>query len=114
MTSQGTAHGRFRRAIRKRNLFAAELAARELPEKLALDDALDIVFLIADQKPERLERAAIRWHARLELEASMLAFNESQLALAALRHLPAGGDEPRALLRRLLRQAKPTLLRRMG
>jgi hypothetical protein len=30
MTSQGSAHGRFARAIRERNLFGAELAAREL------------------------------------------------------------------------------------
>jgi hypothetical protein len=30
MTSQGSAHGRFQRAIQRRNLFQTELAMREL------------------------------------------------------------------------------------
>ena len=30
MTSQGSAHGRFSRAINRRNLFAAEIAIREM------------------------------------------------------------------------------------
>jgi len=30
MTSQGTAHGRFQRAIRQRNLLVADMAAREV------------------------------------------------------------------------------------
>ncbi len=108
VTSQGSAHGRFTRAITSRNLFAAEIAARELGG-LALDDALDLVVLIAEQKPERLEAAALRWHGRLELEASVLTIKESQLALSALADLPSGGEEVRALLRRLLRRVKPTL-----
>jgi len=44
----------------------AELAARELGS-LALNDALDLCVLIAEQQPERFERAAVRWHGRLEL-----------------------------------------------
>jgi hypothetical protein len=64
MTSQGSAHGRFTRAIQQGNLWAAEIAAREL-RGLALDDALDLVALIARSRPDRLERAAIRWHGRL-------------------------------------------------
>lgn len=32
MTSQGTAHGRFQRAIHRRHVQAAEMAARELGE----------------------------------------------------------------------------------
>jgi hypothetical protein len=47
MTSQGSARGRFARAIREGNLFMAELAAREL-RGLALNDALDLVALIAE------------------------------------------------------------------
>jgi hypothetical protein len=30
-------------------------------------------------KPEKLEQAALRWHGRLELEASMMTLAESQL-----------------------------------
>jgi hypothetical protein len=113
MTSQGTAHGRFTRAIKTRNLFNAELAARELGG-LALDDALDLVVLIAETKPERLDRAAVRWHGRLAVESQLLTLAESQLALAALAALPSGDEEVVKILRRLLRRAQPTLLRRLG
>jgi hypothetical protein len=66
--------------------------------------------LIAEAKPERLERAAVRWHGRLELEAVTLTLAESRFALAALERLP---EDPQAveMLRRLLRDARPTLQR---
>ena len=89
MTSQGSAHGRFTRAIRQRNLWAAEMALRELGQP-ALEDALAYLDLLAEQKPEKLERAAVRWHGRLETEATFLSLAESQLALAALASLCAG------------------------
>jgi hypothetical protein len=63
MTSQGSAGGRFRRAIRQRNLFQAELAIREM-RMLSLLDALDYLDLLAEVKPEKLEPAALRWHGR--------------------------------------------------
>jgi hypothetical protein len=47
MTSQGTAHGRFTRAIGNWNLRGAEMAARELG-RLSLDDALKLCVLLAD------------------------------------------------------------------
>ena len=42
MTSQGTAHGRFTRAIERRNLFQAEFALREMgtPSLLVVLDSL--------------------------------------------------------------------------
>jgi len=111
MTSQGSAHGRFTRAIKQRNLWAAELAAREL-RGLSLQDALDLVVLIAQARPDRLEAAAIRWHGRLEIEARSLTLAESRFALSALERLP---KDPQLVesLRRLLRQASPTTLRRI-
>lgn len=110
MTSQGSAHGRFTRAIKARQLFQAEVAAREL-RGLSLDDALELVILIAAQRPDRLERAAVRWHGRLEVELPMLTLAESRFALAALERLPA---DPQAaeLIRKLLRRARPTAVRR--
>lgn len=106
MTGQGSAHGRFTRAIKARQLFQAEVAAREL-RGLSLVDALELVILIAAQRPDRLERAAVRWHGRLEVELPMLTLAESRFALAALERLPA---DPRAadMLRSLLRTASPT------
>jgi hypothetical protein len=110
LTSQGSAHGRFTRAIKARQLFQAEVAAREL-RGLSLDDALELVILIAAQRPDRLERAAVRWHGRLEVELPMLTLAESRFALAALERLPA---DPQAaeLIRKLLRRARPTAVRR--
>ena len=106
MTSEGSAHGRFTRAIKARNLFQAEVAARAL-RGLSLVDALELVILIASQRPDRLERAAVRWHGRLEVELPALTLAESRFALAALERLPA---DPQAgdLLRKLLQQASPT------
>ena len=113
MTSQGSAHGRFSRAIRSRNLFQAELALREIGNPSLLD-ALEYLDLLAEQKPERLEPAAIRWHGRLEIEAKMMTIGESQLALAALASLCAGEREAVELLRRLVRRVQPTLVRRIS
>jgi hypothetical protein len=90
MTSQGTAHGRFQRAISRRHLFAAEMAAREL-DGLTLADALALTLLIADAEPARFDRAAVRWHARFSLEVKGLTLTDSQLALSALATLAGPG-----------------------
>jgi len=110
MTSQGSAHGRFARAIRQRNLWAAEMALRELGDP-SLVDTLAYLDLLAEPKPEKLERAAVRWHGRLETEATFLSLGESQLALAALASLCAGERDAVEVLRRLLRRVQPTLVR---
>src|SRR3954470_18564748 len=109
MTTQGSAHGRFTRAVKARNLFQAEIALRELGG-VSLLDALDYLDLLAELKPAKVEQAALRWHGRLEIEANTLSMAESQLALAALASLCAGQRDAIALLRRLLRRVKPTLL----
>jgi hypothetical protein len=110
MTAQGSAHARFTGALRSRNLFQAEVALRELRD-VSLVDALDYLDLLAEQRPAKLEQAALRWHGRLELEAGILTLAESQLALAALAALCGGQREAILILRRLVRRAKPTLLR---
>jgi len=107
MTSQGSAHGRFTRAIQQRNLWAAEASLRELGG-VSLEDALGYLDLLAEQKPEKLERAAVRWHGRLETEATFLSLAESQLALVALASLCAGERDAVEVLRRLLRRVRPT------
>jgi hypothetical protein len=109
LTSQGTAHGRFTRAIQQRNLWAAEISLRELGT-VSLQDALGYLDLLAEQKPEKLERAAVRWHGRLETEATFLSLAESQLALAALASLCAGERDAVQVLRRLLRRVRPTVV----
>jgi hypothetical protein len=80
----------------------------------SLEDALGSLDLLAEQKPEKLERAAVRWHGRLETEATFLSPAESPLALAALASLVAGERDAIEMLRRLrrlrrlLRRVRPT------
>jgi hypothetical protein len=86
MTSQGTPHGRFKRAIRNRNLLNAEIAAREIGE-LSLPDALALCLLLAEADPPRFDRAIARWHARLVLETGGISADEAALALIAAKGL---------------------------
>jgi hypothetical protein len=97
VTSEGSAHGRFARALKQGNLFGAEQAAREM-RGLSLHDALDLTLLIARSRPDRLERAAIRWHGRLELEAGVLTLRDASAALAVLAQLPSDPEHAAALL----------------
>jgi hypothetical protein len=113
MTTQGSASGRFTRAIQQRNLFAAEIALREMGDP-SLMLALEYVILLAELRPDKAKVAALRWHGRLELEARTLTLAESQFALAALAALCGGNRDAIGVLRRLLRKVRPTLLPRVG
>jgi hypothetical protein len=86
--------------MQQRNVWAAESSLRELGTP-SLEDALSYLALLAEQRPEKLERAAVRWHGRLETEATFLSLAESQLALAALASLCAGERDAVEVLRRL-------------
>lgn len=86
------------------------MSLRELGHAPSLEAALAYLDLLAEQKPEKLERAAVRWHGRLETEAPLLTLAESQLALAALAMLCAGERGAVDVLRRLLRRARPTFV----
>jgi hypothetical protein len=95
MTSQGSAHARFSRALASRNPTLVVAAAAELG-KLTLADALAVTLVFLPSEPQRYERASVRWHARWCLEARPSP-DEAGLALAALRALPgsaraAGAD----------------------
>jgi len=109
MTSQGTASGRFTRALAGDNLLGAEMAMREMGTPSLLV-ALDYLELLARVRPEKLELAAVRWHARFEGE-SLVTLAESQLALAALSSFCAGDMTAIAILRRLLSRTRPVLRR---
>jgi hypothetical protein len=80
----------------------------------SLLDALAYLDLLAEVRTDKLERAAVRWHGRLETEAATLTFAESQLALAALASLCAGERDAVQILRSLVRRARPTLLPRVS
>jgi len=103
MTSQGTAHGRFQRAIERRHLTAAEMAAREMGG-LSLSDVLLLCELLANVAVARYERAALRWLQRFIDERSP-PLTEVALAASAFAELRHGkrnvGVET---LKRLLRR----------
>jgi hypothetical protein len=104
MTSQGTAHGRFQRAINRRHLQAAEMAAREMGG-LSLADALLLCELLANTDPARFERAALRWLERF-IDERLPPLTEVALAasaLAELRHGQRGAGVE--ALKRLLRHS---------
>ncbi len=56
---QGSAHGRFVRAIKQGQLLNDEIVAREAGG-LSLEDALALVLLLAEREPERLARPVHR------------------------------------------------------
>jgi hypothetical protein len=103
MTSQGTAAGRFQRAIVRGHVLAAEMAAREMGG-LSLAEALSLCELLAKANPARYERAALRWLGRF-IEERAPPLTEVALAASALAELRHGrrnaGIET---LKRLLRQ----------
>jgi hypothetical protein len=101
MTSQGTAHGRFTRAIGRRHLLAAEMAAREMGE-LSLADALAFCLLLADTDDKRFSRAIARWHARFVMDAVGISADEAALALTAANGL--AGPNTREIAAETLRR----------
>jgi hypothetical protein len=104
MTSQGSAAGRFQRAIKQGSLFHAELAAREIGQ-LPLSLALDLCCLMAAQNDPRFERAAVRWHGRFVVERGVDRLSESQVVLGLISELPRHVGEVEAALRLALRRA---------
>ena len=88
MTSQGTAHGRFQRAIHARHVQNAEMAAREMGG-LSLTDALLLCELLAKTDPARYEPAALRWLQRF-IDERLPPLSEVALAASALTELRYG------------------------
>jgi hypothetical protein len=88
MTSQGTAHARFERAIHRGHVLAAEMAAREMGG-LSLYDALLLCELLAKTDPARYERAALRWLVRF-VDERLPPLTEVALAASALAELRHG------------------------
>src|SRR5919204_7067835 len=107
MTSQGTPHGRFARAIRARHLQQAIHAAHEV-EHVTLANALELTILAAEIGDERWPKLAARWHSRFVEETPGIGAAESALVLAAAGAL--GGplsDLAAHTLRRALRGVLP-------
>lgn len=87
----GAAHAAFRRAIERRLLAQAMIAAHDLPV-VSLADALEFVLLAAEKDTPTFERAAARWLGRYLRDVRGADLGEAALVLGALM---LGGDAPR-------------------
>ena len=92
MTSQGSAYGRFRRALDTGNATIELAAAAEL-DSVSLPDALELILLLLDE-PGRFRRAALRWHSRYCADVPDVGFEEARAVLACLAGL--AGRRPKA------------------
>src|SRR5262249_36991727 len=108
MTAEGRPYARFRRALDVRSVMQAETAARELG-RLGLLDALDYLTLLAAEAPDRYDRAARKWLARLLAESPALTLDEATAALGCLRGIEALYEEQsREVLRALVKRQHET------
>ena len=88
-----------------RSVLQAETAAR----RLGLNDALDYLVLLAAEAPDRYDRAARKWLARLLSESPALTADEVALAVGCLRGLRAGyGEQTREALRVVVKRRHET------
>jgi len=70
VTSRGSRHGEFQRALARGNVWVADAVAREL-HHIWLEDALKLTHLYAEKEQwEKFERAAMRWLGRYLVEGS--------------------------------------------
>jgi len=91
VTEQGSVLTRYRRALERRHIFGAEIAAKEMAY-VSLRDALGLLALYASEGSPKYDKAAVRWLGRLALEADDLSLDDVQLAAAALQALPRRPD----------------------
>lgn len=102
LTAQGSALTHYRRALERRHIFGAEIAAKEMGF-LSLRDALGLLALYSADDSPKYEKAAIRWLGRLALESDDLSLDDAQLAAAALHALPRRADSALRVLTDLSR-----------
>jgi hypothetical protein len=95
---KGSPYARFQRSLQTRNLSVVLTAAAEL-EQVQLDDALEILILMAAENDPRFDRAAARWVGRL-LAETPLGLADARWALVLVERLPACAETLRRLARR--------------
>jgi hypothetical protein len=97
MSVKGSPYANFVRAVQTRKLSIVLAAAAEL-QAIQLDDALEILILMAQEQDPRFDRAATRW-AGLLLAETPIGLADARWALALVERLPAGAESLRKLAR---------------
>ena len=95
---KGSPHARFRRSLETGRLSIVLMAAAEMP-RLELDDALEVLVLMAREGDPRFDRAAARWVGRLLAERP-LRLADARFALVLVERLPAGRETLQRFARR--------------
>jgi hypothetical protein len=95
---KGSPYSYFRGALTRGRLEPVLLAAKELPQ-LSLEDALEILVLMAREHDHRFDRAAAKWIGRL-LAENPIGLRDARFALALIERLPAGAETLRTMARR--------------
>src|SRR6478735_8076582 len=90
VTIKGSPYANFSRALQARKLSIVLAAAAEL-QHIQLDDALEILILMAGENDSRFDRAATRWVGRL-LAETPIGLADARWALALVERLPAGSE----------------------
>ncbi len=99
VTSQGSAYGQFKRALKGGNPLIALAAARELP-RLSLADAFSLLLVLRTDR-DLYARAVARFHARYVIDTKLGA----ALLLAALTGLAGPNPDAAAAALRCLLEA---------
>jgi hypothetical protein len=95
---KGSPYARFQRSLQTRRLSVVLAAAAEL-QSIQLDDALEILILMAAEKDPRFDRAAARWVGRL-LAETPIGLADARYVLALVDRLPRGAETIRRFARR--------------
>jgi hypothetical protein len=95
---KGSPYARFQRSLQTRNLSVVLTAAAEL-QSIQLDDALEILLLMAAENDPRFDRAAARWVGRL-LAETPIGLADGRCVLALVERLPQGAETIRRFARR--------------
>jgi hypothetical protein len=95
---KGSPYANFSRALETRKLSIVLAAAAEL-QAIQLDDALEILILLAAENDPRFDRAAARWVGRL-LAETPIGLADGRYAIALVERLPQCSETLRRLARR--------------
>lgn len=90
VTSSGSPHTIFRRAVAAGDAQTALLVSNELG-RIGPADALALVLVLLDAMPERYPLAAARWHALAVRTAGSASLADASVLLAALHALADAG-----------------------
>jgi hypothetical protein len=84
---KGSPYANFQRSLETRKLSIVLAAAAEL-QSIQLDDALEILILMAQARDPRFDRAAARWIGRLLVETPPMTLKEARWVVAMVEQLP--------------------------